>query len=130
MFSHIMVGANDIEASKKFYDSIFEVLGCKSGRFIPNLTGQTRYFYFHENMTFCVSEPINNDPASHGNGTTIGFKIKTIELGDRWHAAGIKNGGTSCEDPPGIREREGFKMYLAYLKDPSGNKLCGFLNFN
>jgi hypothetical protein len=81
-------------------------------------------------MTFCVSEPINNEPATHGNGSTIGFNIMTPELGDRWHAAGIENGGTSCEDPPGIRQGDGYNMYLAYLKDPSGNKLCGFLNLN
>ena len=125
-----MIGANDIEQSKKFYDAILGVLGCKPGRFFPNLTGQTRYFYFHQNMTFCISEPINNEKATHGNGTTIGFSIESPEIGDLWHATGIKNGGTTCENPPGIREGEGYKMYLAYLKDPSGNKLCGFLNFN
>ena len=130
MFSHIMIGANDIEKSKMFYDKILGVLGCKPGRLFPNRSGQTRYFYFHENMTFCVSEPINNEPATHGNGSTIGFNIMIPELGNAWHAEGIKNGGVTCEDPPGIREGNGYKMYLAYLRDPSGNKLCGFLNIN
>ncbi|MDA9608796.1 VOC family protein [SAR86 cluster bacterium] len=129
MFSHIMIGANDIEKSKIFYDEILGVLGCKPGRFFPNLTGQTRYFYFHNNMTFCISEPIDDEPATHGNGTTIGFSVKDPDEGNAWHAAGIKNGGTTCESPPGIREGDGYKMYLAYLRDPSGNKLCGFLNF-
>ncbi len=123
-----MIGAKNIEESKRFYDEILGVLGCKPGKFFPNLTGQIRYFYFHDNMTFCISEPINNEPATSGNGITIGFNIKTPETGDLWHATGIKNGGSSCEDPPGIREGSEYKMYLAYLKDPSGNKLCGFLN--
>ena len=130
MFSHIMIGANNIEESKIFYDEILGVLGCKPGKFFPNLTGQTRYFYFHENMTFCISEPIDNEVATHGNGTTIGFSIKNPEQGNLWHAAGLENGGKTCEGPPGIREGEGYKMYLAYLRDPSGNKLCGFLNLN
>ncbi len=128
MFSHIMIGANDIEKSKIFYDKILGVLGCKPGRFFANLSGQTRYFYFHNKMTFCISEPIDNEPATHGNGTTIGFSVKNSKEGDAWHAAGIANGGITCEDPPGIREGDGYKMYLAYLRDPSGNKLCGFLN--
>ena len=79
MFSHIMIGANDIEKSKMFYDKILGVLGCKPGRFFPNLSGQTRYFYFHENMTFFISLPINNELATHENGTTIGFSVKYPE---------------------------------------------------
>ena len=59
MFSHIMVGANDIEESKTFYDNVLGVLGAKPGLMVPNLTGQTRYFYFLEGMTFCISEPID-----------------------------------------------------------------------
>ena len=75
MFSHIMVGANDIEESKTFYDHVLGVLGAKPGLMVPNLTGQTRYFYFLEGMTFCISEPIDGEPASAGNGSTIGFNI-------------------------------------------------------
>ena len=75
MFSHIMVGANNIEKSKIYYDNLLGVLGAKKGVFVPNLTGQTRYFYFLEGMTFCISEPIDGEPASAGNGSTIGFNI-------------------------------------------------------
>ena len=75
MFSHIMVGANDIEESKTFYDNVLGVLGAKPGLMVPNLTGQTRYFYFLEGMTFCISEPIDGKPATAGNGSTIGFNI-------------------------------------------------------
>ena len=124
MFSHIMIGANDIEQSKNFYDKVLGVLGAKPGLMVPNLTGQTRYFYFLEGQTFCISEPINGEAASSGNGSTVGFNIENESMGDEWHAIGLENGGTSIEDDPGIREFEGMKMYLAYLRDPSGNKLC------
>ena len=73
---------------------------------------------------FSISKPINDEPASHGNGSTIGFVAADPATADKWHAAGIANGGTTCEDLPGVREGGSGKMYLAYLRDPSGNKIC------
>ena len=119
MFSHVMVGANDLEASKKFYDATFAALGV--GAAIGE--GQ-RYFYMTKAGTFGISTPIDGAPATHANGGTIGFAVETPEQGDAWHAAGVANGGTTCENPPGIREGGMGKMYLAYLRDPSGNKIC------
>ena len=84
--------------------------------------------YFLEGNVFLISEPIDDNDATIGNGSTIGFAIKSPEQGEEWHQAGVDNGGTTCEDPPGIREGMGMKLYLAYLRDPSGNKLCGLLN--
>jgi catechol 2,3-dioxygenase-like lactoylglutathione lyase family enzyme len=127
MFSHVMVGTNDIEESRMFYDKIFEALKAKPGKMYPNLTGQKRYFYNFKGSSFCITEPIDGNPASVSNGATIGFNIENTEQGDAWHQAGIENGGTSIEDPPGIRDYGKFKMYLAYLKDPTGNKLCAGL---
>ena len=124
MFRHIMVGANDIEKSKIFYDNVLGVLGAKPGLMVPNLTGQTRYFYFLDGMTFCISEPIDGEQATVGNGSTVGFNIENEAMGDKWHKIGLDFGGASIEDAPGVREFEGMKMYLAYLRDPSGNKLC------
>ena len=124
MFSHIMVGANDIEKSKVFYDNVLGVLGAKPGLMVPNLTGQTRYFYFLDGMTFCISEPIDGEQATVGNGSTVGFNIENEALGDKWHKIGRDFGGVSIEDAPGVREFEGMNRYLAYLRDPSGNKLC------
>ena len=119
MFNHVMVGANDIEASKKFYDATFSTLGIR-----PPMAQGDRYFYFTKDGTFAISKPINGEAACGANGGTIGFKVDSPEQGDAWHAAGIANGGTTCEDPPGIREGAMGKMYLAYLRDPSGNKIC------
>jgi catechol 2,3-dioxygenase-like lactoylglutathione lyase family enzyme len=73
---------------------------------------------------FSVSLPINGEPATHSNGGTIGFACTTPEQADAWHAAGVANGGTTCEDAPGVREGAQGKLYLAYLRDPDGNKIC------
>jgi catechol 2,3-dioxygenase-like lactoylglutathione lyase family enzyme len=120
MFSHIMLGANDIQASKRFYDATLGALGYEPGV----IDEKGRCFYFTETGIFGLSKPIDNQPACHGNGSTIGFAAATPALADAWHAAGLANGGTDCEDPPGERHGGGRALYLAYLRDPSGNKLC------
>lgn len=120
MFSHVMLGANDIPASKAFYDAILGVVGCKPGV----IDDKGRCFYFTKTGTFALTPPIDGEPASHGNGTTTGFAMESPEQADAWHAAGIANGGVSCEDAPGVRQGNGGKLYLAYLRDPSGNKIC------
>ena len=119
MFSHIMVGANDLERSKKFYDAVLGAIGVPPAR----MDGH-RMFYMTPTGVFSVSQPINGEPACHANGGTVGFAAKSPAEADAWHAAGIANGGTTCEEPPGIREGGMGKMYLAYLRDPDGNKLC------
>ena len=120
MYSHMMVGSNDIEASKKFYDATFKAMGGREG--IRDDKG--RLMYLHNGSAFLVTPPIDGNPATHGNGCTIGFAM-TPEQADAWHAAGVENGGTAIEDPPGVRgEGTPNAMYLAYLRDPDGNKLC------
>ena len=124
MFSHVMIGSNNIEESKLFYDELFEVLGVKPGKAFPNLTGQKRYFYNLNGISFCITEPIDGNLATVSNGSTVGFNVENPEQGDAWHQAGLNRGGTSIEDAPGIRDYGSIKMYLAYLRDPTGNKLC------
>jgi catechol 2,3-dioxygenase-like lactoylglutathione lyase family enzyme len=120
MFSHIMVGANDIDASKKFYDAVLGTIGLPAG--ITDEKG--RIFYLSPTGVFAITKPIDGKPATVANGATIGFNVADPATVDKWHAAGVANGGTSIEDPPGVRESGLGKMYLAYLRDPSGNKLC------
>jgi catechol 2,3-dioxygenase-like lactoylglutathione lyase family enzyme len=120
MFSHIMVGANDMDASKKFYDAILGTLGLPAA--VTDEKG--RLFYLSPTGVFAVTKPINGAAASAANGGTIGFTVTDPATVDAWHAAGVANGGTSIEDPPGVRESGLGKLYLAYLRDPSGNKLC------
>ena len=123
MFSHIMVGANDIDAAKTFYDATLGALGYGPGVVDP----KGRLFYITDSGIFAVTVPIDGNPATHGNGSTIGFAAATTEAADAWHAAGLANGGTACEEPPGVREGDMGALYLAYLRDPSGNKLCALL---
>ena len=120
MFSHVMVGANNLDASRIFYDAVLGTLGIASG--ITDDKG--RIFYMSPAGVFAVTKPINGAPASAANGGTVGFAVADPATVNAWHAAGVANGGTTCEDPPGVREGAMGKMYLAYLRDPSGNKLC------
>ncbi|MFT4676886.1 MAG: catechol 2,3-dioxygenase-like lactoylglutathione lyase family enzyme [Patiriisocius sp.] len=120
MFSHIMVGADNIDVSKKFYDAILGAMGHEPGFIDP----KGRCFYRTDTGVFSISVPIDGSPASHGNGSTVGFAAKDPATADAWHAAGMANGGVTCEDPPGVREGGGGKLYLAYLRDPAGNKIC------
>jgi len=117
MFSHVMVGSNDIERSQHFYDALFG----KPAR----VDDKGRLAYGRAGTVFMVSKPIDGKAACHANGGTIGFNFDTPEQVDAWHAAGCAAGGTSCEDPPGWRENAFGRLYLAYLRDPDGNKLCG-----
>ena len=125
MFSHVMVGTSDIERSKRFYDAVLGVLG--AGEPIRNQapTGHQRLFYRHDGQTFCVSEPINNEPATFANGGTIGFKCTSPEQLVAFHDTAVAHGGVSIENPPGLREGKMGALYLAYVRDPDGNKLCG-----
>ncbi len=120
MFSHIMVGANDLSASKKFYDATLGALGYPAG----NQDDKGRVFWVNPTGIFSISTPIDGEPACHGNGSTVGFAAATPEAADAWHAAGLAAGGTACEDAPGIRQGAMGALYLAYLRDPDGNKLC------
>ena len=117
MFSHVMVGSNDVQRSKKFYDSLFgkDAIVDDKGRLAYRKSG----------AVFMVTTPIDGEPARHANGGTIGFNFDSPEEVDAWHKRGVEAGGTPCEDPPGYRENAFGKLYLAYLRDPDGNKLCG-----
>jgi len=120
MFSHVMVGSNDTAKAKRFYDALFGAVGAKPGF----QDDKGRVAYRHNGATFMISKPINGEAACHANGGTIGFAMDSPEQVHAWHEAGLANGGTPCEDPPGIRENAFGKLYLAYLRDPDGNKLC------
>jgi len=120
MFSHIMIGSNDIARSKKFYDALFVAMGGQPG----NEDARGRLAYAHNGGRFMVSKPIDGKPANHANGGTIGFTMSSPEQAQAWHKAGLANGGTTIEDPPGVRQGAAGQMYLAYLRDPDGNKLC------
>jgi catechol 2,3-dioxygenase-like lactoylglutathione lyase family enzyme len=120
MFSHVTVGSNDLARSKVFYDAVFGAIGVPPG--ITDDKG--RLIYLHNGALFLVTRPIDGAPACHANGGTIGFTVSGPQQADAWHQAGVANGGKDIEDPPGLREGGFGALYLAYLRDPDGNKLC------
>jgi catechol 2,3-dioxygenase-like lactoylglutathione lyase family enzyme len=124
MFSHVMVGSNEIKQSKRFYDAVLGVLGVGEPHVDEARTGHTRLFYRHGGGTFCVSEPINGQAATFANGGTIGFKCNSPEQVQQFHDIAVAHGGTSIEEVPGLREGKLGALYLAYVRDPEGNKLC------
>lgn len=124
MFSHVMVGSNDLERSRRFYDAVLGVLGVGEPVVNKAGSGHTRLFYRHNGNTFCVSEPINDEKATFANGGTIGFNCTSAEQVQRFHDVAVAQGGRSIEDPPGLRENSVGSMHLAYVRDPDGNKLC------
>lgn len=119
MFSHVMIGTNDLARAKAFYDAVLGALGVAPGH-----VDRHRVFWRTATGVFSVSLPINGAPATVGNGSTLGFAAASAEQAQAWHAAGIAHGGTTCEDPPGLREGAAGQMYIAYLRDPDGNKIC------
>lgn len=124
MFSHVMVGTADLERSRLFYDAVLGTLGSQ-----PGFVDRHRIFWRSPTGAFCASLPINGQPQTVGNGSTVGFACTSPEQVDAWHAAALANGGTTCEDPPGVREGATGKLYLAYARDPDGNKLCAMHRF-
>lgn len=119
MYSHVMVGSNDLDRSKTFYDATFKAFGGPEA--VVDEKG--RLIYMHNGGLFIVTPPIDGNPATAGNGCTIGFAMSP-EQADAWEAAGKANGGKAIEDPPGVRKGSFGDLYLAYLRDPDGNKLC------
>ena len=124
MFNHVMLGSNDIEKSKRFYDAVLGMLG--AGEPIRHVApqGHTRLFYRHDGNTLCVSEPLNGEQATPANGGTIGFKCNSPEQVEAFHATALAHGGAAIEEPPGLRDNGFGPMHLAYVRDPDGNKLC------
>lgn len=124
MLNHVVVGSNDIERSKRFYDALLGLLGAPEPYRDTAPSGHQRLFYRHNGSTFCVSEPINGEAATAANGGTIGFKCESAEQVREFHDVAVAQGGTSIEGPPGLREGSVGAMHLAYVRDPDGNKLC------
>jgi catechol 2,3-dioxygenase-like lactoylglutathione lyase family enzyme len=120
MFSHIMLGSNNIDKSEKFYNAIFAAIGGP----VATRDAKDRLIYAHKGGRLIITKPLDGKPATGANGGTIGFAVDNPDQVYNWHKAGIDNGGISIEDAPGPRQRDTGPIYLAYLRDPDGNKLC------
>ncbi len=123
MFSHVTLGMNDIDVTRRFYDAVLGTIGAAPG--VADERG--RLVYSHDGGRLLITPPVDCGPPAAGNGHTLGFLVASPAAANAWHAAGLAHGGTACEDPPGIRQATGGRVvYLAYLRDPAGNKLCAF----
>ncbi len=124
MFNHVMIGSNDVERAKAFYDAVLATVGV--GAPLRNVagSGHVRYFYRHAGNSFCISQPINDEPATCANGATLGFKCDSPEQVRAFHDAAVAAGGTSIEHPPGERNSSLGNAYIAYVRDLDGHKLC------
>ncbi len=119
MFSHVMIGSNNLDRAKTFYDAVLGTLGIPAG-----VVDRHRIFWRTPGGVFSVSLPIDGQPAVVGNGSTLGFACQSPEQANAWHAAGVAHGGSTCEDPPGVREGAAGKLYLAYLRDPDATRFA------
>ncbi|USD64279.1 VOC family protein [Vibrio sp. SCSIO 43136] len=125
MFSHIMIGSDDIEKSRQFYNEVLGVLGVETPVENSNDTGQKRIFYIHNGSIFGITEPINQQTVTTANGSTIGFSCNSPEQVKEFHDVAVANGATSIEDPPGLRDNSTGKKHLCYFLDLDGHKICG-----
>jgi catechol 2,3-dioxygenase-like lactoylglutathione lyase family enzyme len=125
MFSHVMLGTNDIEKAKAFWDKVLGVLGAPGGMENTSDSGHKRVFYMHDGNAFGLSQPINDQQATSANGMTIGLKCSSEAEVRELHDVAVANGGTTMEDPPGLRETTMGPMHLCYFRDPDGHKICG-----
>lgn len=126
MFNHIMIGTNDIDRSKAFYEKVIGVIG--TPRIMDNIapSGHRRVFLSHDGGVLALTQPINDEPASCANGMTIGFKCASPEQVTELHDVAVAAGGQSVEAPPGLRETGTMgQIYLSYFRDPDGHKICG-----
>ena len=125
MLFHTMVGSNDLERSRRFYDAVLGTLGTRGAAENVAGSGHTRLIYSKSGGPhFIVTQPIDDTPATAGNGSTTAFNCASPEQVRQFHDIAVAHGGTSIEDGPGPRETAMGTMHLAYVRDPDGNKLC------
>jgi predicted lactoylglutathione lyase len=124
MIGFVMIGSNDLNKATKFYDVLLEVIDLK--RVVTN----EKYIGYSsiekpEDIEFYVTNPVNKEKATYGNGTQVSFILKSKETVDKFYNLGVKLGGKD-EGAPGIRSGD----YYCYIRDLDGNKICSFAKIN
>jgi len=124
MFSHVTVGANDLDVASTFYDVVLRPLGLQRRVIAPDGGPPAACWVVAGNSLprFYVYKPFDREPATVGNGTMVAFAAPSPETVDVAYEAGLKSGGQD-EGTPGPRHRYGDGYYGAYLRDPEGNKI-------
>jgi catechol 2,3-dioxygenase-like lactoylglutathione lyase family enzyme len=120
MIGFVMIGTNNLDKATKFYDTLLDVIELE--RVVTN----EKYIGYaskekSEEIEFYVTNPVNKDKATFGNGTQISFLVNSKDLVNNFYNTGIKLGGKD-EGAPGIRSGD----YYCYFRDLDGNKICSF----
>lgn len=125
MFSHVMLGANELPRMVRFYDAVLEPLGLEraSEPADENPAGVIWQRPGRRWPQFAVHAPFDGNPASVGNGVQVSFAAPSPETVDILWRLALDNGGTD-EGAPGLRPHYAADFYAAYCRDPEGNKLC------
>lgn len=119
IFTHVVVGTNDLERSRKFYDATLATLGVKRVMDMEKAS-----LWGKDAPEFMVTQPGNGKPATFANGGTIGFAAPSRAAVHEFHRVALASGG-SDEGAPGPRAFTP-TAYAAYVRDPEGNKLCAY----
>ncbi|WP_349356902.1 VOC family protein [Sphingobium nicotianae] len=117
----MVLGSNDIDRSKRFYDVVMGVLGVAP----PELNFRGALVYRHKGAALMITRPLDGNAATAANGNTVAITLDSPDQVHAWQEAGVAAGGTAIEDPPGLRSYPSGQVYSAYLRDPDGHKLCG-----
>ena len=120
MIGFVMVGTNNLDKATKFYDTLLDVIELE--RVVTN----EKYIGYaskekSDEIEFYVTNPVNKEKATFGNGTQISFLVNSKDLVNNFYNTGIKLGGKD-EGAPGIRSGD----YYCYFRDLDGNKICAF----
>jgi catechol 2,3-dioxygenase-like lactoylglutathione lyase family enzyme len=120
------VGAIDAARSNAFYDAVLETIGWSKHSEFPGWRAYSEGGA-GDGFVLWVCQPFNGEPATAGNGTMVGFKVKSRAEVDAFYHAALANGGTD-EGAPGLRRQYSPNWYAAYVRDPSGNKVAVVCN--
>lgn len=123
MFSHVTVGASNMNRAMRFYDAVLAPLGLKRKSTFKIALSYAPENFSGVNAPFWVLRPHDKKEATPGNGAMVAFEAPTRAAVDAFHAAALAGGG-SDEGPPGLRAHYHPDYYGAYVRDPEGNKLC------
>ena len=120
MIGFVMVGTNNLVKATKFYDTLLDTI--KLQRVVMN----EKYAGYAskekpDEVEFYVTNPVNNEKATFGNGTQVSFLVNSKDLVNNFYNTGIKLGGKD-EGAPGVRSGD----YYCYFRDLDGNKICAF----
>ena len=111
---YFVLGTNDMAASVHFYDALFEQTG-----FIQTFATERMTYWQNDEMAFAVAIPFDEELATNGNGTMLGFGVDSVDEVKRLHKKAVELGGR-CEGKPKSRG----PFFSAYVRDLDNNKLC------